>query len=182
MCLYTNDDKIKIAESPVKCIKIVKRRVTHSGVTYTSIFTDLYDIEPVQYTIGETVKDTEPVTSAPHSKKIRKLLYARKTNYWCKMRYKVESGLHSYDPNHNGWKELAAWCIRHYYGRHEELLGPGVKFVLLECEIPAGAKYLEGYHNDTDATDDFGYVSDRLKVIKAHDILYSDHWREFKVE
>ena len=179
MCLYTNDNKVKTAESPVKCIKIVKRCVTPDGVIYTSIFTDLYNVKPVCYTIGETVKDTEPDAATC---KRGKLLYARKTDYWCKMAYKVNSGLHSYDPNHNGWKFLAAWCILHYHGRYEELLGPGVKFVLLECEIPAGAKYLEGYHNDTDAMDEFGYVSDSLRVIKAHDILYNGHWREFKVK
>lgn len=181
MCLYTNDNTVKTAKSPVKCIKIVKRCETPDGVIYTSIFSELYNAKPVHYTIGEIVEDTEPVACAPYNKN-GILLYAHKTDYWCTMTYKVELGLHSYDPNHDGWKLLAAWCMRHYYGRHEKLLGPGVKFVLLECEIPEGAKYIEGYHNDNDAMDEFGYISDRLRVIKAHDILYNGNWRKFKPE
>lgn len=149
-----------VAEKPIKCYKVVKKTVSADGNPEYHAYFVYSDVE---YKIGETFKDTNPFT--------RSLLNS------------IERGLHTFLPDTNGARTLYDRAVqrRDYFRKKEkETSSPSEKrfyrsnaydVAILECRIPAGARYYEGecncltYFGD-EKLDQTGYVSDMLTPIR----------------
>lgn len=152
--------KPETAEKPIKCLKLVRKYVGADGnPEYRSYFS----YGDVEYRIGETFADTNPFT--------RSFLDS------------IERGLHTFLPDRNGARTMHDWAVqrRDYFRKREkESADPSEKrfcrscaydVALLECEIPAGARYYKGECNcltsfGEEELDQTGYVSDMLTPVR----------------
>ncbi len=149
-----------VAEKPIRCYKIVKKIVHDGGETE---YRPYFEYDSVEYRIGETFTDTNPFT--------RSLLNS------------IERGLHTFSPGRNGARTMYDWAVqrRDYFRKKEEASAdPSEKsfyrscahdVALLECQIPAGARYYEGRCNcltyfGEEELDQTGYASDKLTPIR----------------
>lgn len=148
------------AEEPVKCLKLVRKYVGADGnPEYRSYF----EYNDVEYRIGETFKDRNPFTCSSFGNNI-------------------ESGLHTFSPGRNGARTMYDWAVqrRDYFRKKEKSASPSEKgfyrnaaydVALLECRIPAGARYYEGQctcltYFGEEELDQTGYVSDMLTPVR----------------
>ncbi len=148
MCLFTNQEKPKVCKTPIRCMKIVRRRL---GGGYEPCF---YRIFGDVYRLGEIVQLVTPnIFDDVHD--FGEFVYSGEN-------IKVQTGFHTYTyGNGNIVKVLEVM-------KNE---GEG-ELVVLECEIPKGALYYEGHcnvhyhHNEKGLLSETGYCSDRLRVIR----------------
>lgn len=149
-----------VAEEPIKCLKLVRKSI---GVDGNPEYHAYFAYSDVEYRIGVTFRDDNPFT--------RSLLNS------------IERGLHTFLPDTNGARTLYDWAVqrRDHFRKKERLsTDPSEKsfyrgcahdVALLECQIPAGARYYEGqcncltYFGDKEL-DQSGYVSDMLTPIR----------------
>lgn len=160
MCLITSQTRPVTAEKPIKCLKLVRKSVGADGNPEYHAYFEYSDVE---YKIGETFTDTNPFT--------RLLLDS------------IERGLHTFSPDGNGARTLYDWAVQrrnHFRKKEKGSIDPSEKrfyrgrahdVALLECQIPAGARYYEGQCNcltyfGDDKLDQSGYVSDMLTPIR----------------
>lgn len=160
MCLITSQKKPVTAKKPIKCLKLVRKSVDADGnPKYRSYFS----YGDVEYKIGETFIDTNPFTkSALHN---------------------IETGLHTFSAEHNGARTMYDWAVQrrdHFRKKEREPASLREKsfyrscahdVALLECQIPAGARYYKGRSNciryfEEKKLDQTGYVSDMLTPIR----------------
>lgn len=160
MCLTTSQTRPVTAEKPIRCLKLVRKSVGADGNPEYHAYFAYSDVE---YKIGETFTDTNPFT--------RSLLNS------------IERGLHTFLPDRNGARTMYDWAVqrRDHFRKKERLStdpseksfyrGCAYDVALLECQIPAGARYYEGqcncltYFGDKEL-DQSGYVSDKLTPIR----------------
>ena len=152
MCLYTGQRVPKIAESSIRCMKVVRKKANGS---YSSLFCVTHN-DIVFYCVGNETK----------------IRYYEKDNFVAPLNceslidvitgefFRVENGLHSYTINNRNAVSLA----KKGFARQE--------VALLECEIPVGALYYEGHSNvfhcpiEEGFETETSYCSDRLLVIR----------------
>lgn len=160
MCLTTSQTKPETVEKPIRCLKLVRKSVGADGNPEYRAYFSYSDVE---YKIGETFTDTNPFT--------RSFLNS------------IERGLHTFLPDRNGARTLYDWAVQrrdHFKKKEKGSADPLDKsfyhscahdVALLECEIPAGARYYTGqcncltYFGDKDL-DQTGYVSDMLTPVR----------------
>lgn len=192
MCLYTNSNKVnKVETKPVKCVKVVKRYIMKDGTSrYFSLFCGgACNVQPVEYKPGEITDMYDIIdnietgtihTPYPESYKLSICSSISINASYNPEKFEVKAGLHSYDPNHNGWKEAALWADEYFSKKHEDIMGDtvgkgsiwyNVGIAIIECEIPAGASYIIGRHNAVSGNDEIGYVSDKLKTIRVFESI-----------
>lgn len=147
------------AEEPIKCLKLVQK---YLGADGNPEYRSYFEYNDVEYRIGETFTDSNPFTKSPFGS--------------------IESGLHTFLPDSNGARTMYDWAVqrRDYFRKKEESAIPHEKsfyhscaydVALLECEIPAGARYYEGQCNcltyfGEEELDQTGYVSDMLTPVR----------------
>lgn len=148
-----------VAEEPIKCYKVVKKTAGDGGEPEYRAYFAYNDVE---YKIGETFKEGNPFTRSPYGS--------------------IESGLHTFSAECNGARSLYVYAVqrRNHFKKKEKFASPSEKcfyrslahdVALLECEIPAGARYYKGqcnclsYFGDKEL-DQAGYVSDMLTPIR----------------
>ena len=149
MCLYTSQNKPKVAKKAIRCMKVVKRK---GDCEYSPMF--CWQNRDVSYRVGcetkimyfEGDEFAEPLNVEPCSDVITE-------EYW-----RVEHGLHSYTVGNRNISTIVSLYEN--------------KYVILECEIPVGALYYEGHSNMVHSPSDerfeseTSYCSDRLSVIR----------------
>ena len=182
MCIYTNDDKCKIAKQDISCMKVVRKYTDNQGKT---VYTSLYNfVEPVEYTIGKVTRMNDCIRkykNVPEYIKVmnKHILHEYNPERFDKLRNCVEAGLHSFGMNAKGCKDVGEWAVTEcaeYYKHHPSddnicLPKDDLCIALLKCVIPAGTKYVEGVHNCfsrnvDDIYDEIGYCSEAIKVIE----------------
>ena len=152
MCLYTSQNKPKVADKAIRCMKVVRKKANGS---YSSLFCVTHN-DIVFYCVGNETK----------------IMYYEKDKFVAPLNcesfidvitgefFRVENGLHSYTINNRNAVSLA----KKGFARQE--------VALLECEIPVGALYYEGHSNmfhcpiEEGFETETSYCSDRLLVIR----------------
>lgn len=164
MCLFTIKDTPQKTDSPIKCMKLVRKVVDENGkVEYRSLYSVLHGF--IRYTVGERAEMIRNGKDEPGKvleKKIRKSVIGAFPKY----NNTVHEGLHTFIAEYNDWERVAMWAVIYY---------DDWKLALLECEIPAGTEYCYGMHNCLSYTNgERGYTSEYLDVIREMDIDWSE--------
>ena len=161
MCLETKSVRAKTAKKPIRCLKVVAVTKGLDGPVYHSFYAFCGSLT---YKIGETI-DMNEGRSKPDK-------FGSLPNYsFFKEDYarRVEVGIHTFVPDCNGARSVYEW------GKLEEQFYNKIsrgydEVAILECEIPAGAKYFEGkatcFRSEYNV-DERAYVSDKLHIIRA---------------
>ena len=179
MCIYTNDNEFRKADHDIPCVKIVRKYILNNGtVFYRSLYNFL--ATPINYHVNELVNMNK-------GRKVKDKLVLRNVKgdgVWhpCMfngMRHFVDEGLHSFCPDADGVNDILKWGLEDIVEayilnpKYDEtgivLRGEGhVEMAVLECVIPKGTMYVEGYHNchvREDIASEHGYCSEALKVL-----------------
>lgn len=185
MCIYTNNENPLKAEERIPCVKIVRKYTYKNGST---AYIPLYESDSkVRYVIGE--KAEMEMKNAFMSLLIREDNVEHFAPFIEKYQRYQDTGLHTFKPDCDAWKKNAQWAVdsvAHFYMANPSIdsqfrYNNAVKLeiAVLECCIPAGAKYIEGEHFcSKDIPDEFGYCSDCLEVIREMD----NDWMTWKPE
>lgn len=188
MCLFTKNNSPKIAKKPIRCIKLVKKITFSDGnVKYYALYGGNIS-RSISYKIGETVNMNKGFEGCPEYQ-----IELNSKNRLCNdvypdYPYMVDVGLHSFHPDADGWKDAYSFMMEFFkqspedehciplYNEKVKVKEDGTIFYMninisvnvevLECEIPAGAKYMEGVQFCSQTNkNQYGYVSDQLKII-----------------
>lgn len=163
MCLYPVNEKTTTAEQPIKCYKVVKKRVDdiNGEIKYLSYYAFAGEL---RYVPGETIVDKNPFSKGT-------LLED----------HVIESGIHVFSAQADATRTLYEYAVkrRDDFRKHLEKCVSALErswwiykacdIAVLECEIPAGARYYEGESNcfaPSRGADQHGYVCDRLYVVR----------------
>lgn len=171
MCLLIKGTDIapKTAQEPIRCLKVVtaKTKTTSDGVE-TRYFSFYGFGGTIEYVPGQTV-DMNQNKSVPDD-----FMPKPYTNGFSDS-WRVEAGIHTFMPDANGARGVYEWGMQEidYEKRHDNFrFYQDESVAILECEIPAGARYFEGnatcFGKDYNV-DERGYVSDLLHVVRALD-------------
>ena len=159
MCLLTNNKNSKVAKKPIRCMKIVSA-ITENGETRYMSF---YGFDgTLEYKIGETISMNPEGTH----QKLRSAVVPQFSQSG-DMHYRVGPGIHTFLPEANGVRSLYEWGKKDLIWNGDS---SSIKIAVLECEIPAKARYFEGIatcFNKGSGVDEHGYVSNKLHVIRA---------------
>lgn len=159
MCVFTRSSKPTIAEEPIRVYKIViKQEVGEGKFDYLSYFSF---VPTVHYVLGACVEMKELYDPRPEVQRIFSdpdptIPYFDTTcnEKW----YEVNLGLCTFDPEVDDWKNVARWMAK----SEEEC-----EVVVLECEIPKGARYYKGFSNCCGK--ESAYASDYLLPLRELD-------------
>lgn len=173
MCLRTNSTRKSTAKDPIRCLKVVSVWHTANGPVYHSFYSFNGSLE---YKVGATVDMNEGRTEK-NKDELRTLQDYRRPYAsfpFPDFKRRVEAGLHTFSPEGNGARSVYEWGkLELEYHIDIAKDRDDVKrddVAILECEIPAGAKYYKGVatcFNERYQVDERGYVSDKLHVIRV---------------
>lgn len=173
MCLRTNSTRKSTAKDPIRCLKVVSVWHTANGPVYHSFYSFNGSLE---YKVGATVDMNEGRTEK-NKDELRTLQDYRRPYDWFPFpdfKRRVEAGLHTFSPEGNGARSVYEWGkLELEYHIDIAKDRDDVKrddVAILECEIPAGAKYYKGVatcFNVNYRVDERGYVSDKLHVVRV---------------
>lgn len=155
MCLYTNQEKPKTATEPIRCMKVVRKNV--EGQFLPLVYRGYGN--SISYTIGE---ETSILPFERES--FATPLPIEAETIITKEGFQVDRGLHTYTM----WN-ISILCLAKRWTKST--------YVILECEIPVGALYYEGHTNTLYSplsplmTDETGFVSDKLRVVREVPLL-----------
>lgn len=158
MCVFTTSSKPTIAEEPIRVYKIViKQEVGEGKFDYLSYFSF---VPTVHYVLGARAEMKELYDTRPEVR--REFSDPKSTipnfdKYCDKKWYEVNLGLCTFDPEADDWKDVARWMVKH----------KECEVVVLECEIPKGARYYKGFSNCCGK--ESAYISDYLLPLRELD-------------
>lgn len=178
MCIYTNDKKCRIADHDIPCVKIVRKYVLKDGtIQYISLYNF---IRAIGYGIGKTSNMNDGASKPSVIKLIDKGIGEQyHSDRFKDLRYLVDEGLHSFCPDAKSIRDIAMWALDEIALYHlanpqsdeTRILaeaGNTLEIAALNCVIPAGTKYVEGFHNCMDGNEienEHGYCSESLRVL-----------------
>lgn len=161
MCHKVKDNHPTIASEPISCVKVMLR-VYDKGddihYSYRPVFCRNTGFE---YKLG--VLAVEPQSF--------------KSNF----ANSIETGLHSFQPEVDGWKAVAKWVTIAEPDMFDDLIDAGIKYepVAIMCVIPKNAKYVYGEANCINGgKDETGYVSNQLLPISE---MHDEEWKDFDI-
>lgn len=166
MCLIIESgiEKPLVAGQDIKCMKVVFK-VFDSPEHFT--YRPVYNYNPeFRYMIGE-----EAVEKIQTVNGLFTII--------------VNSGLHSFNHEFNGWKRFAVWLEKakrsedknktcYYFSNDKK-----VEIAVLECIIPKGSEYYEGQANciNRDKEEAGSYVSNRLLPVRE---IPRSEWENYR--
>lgn len=178
MCIYTNDEKCRIADRDIPCVKIVRKYVLKDG---TIQYVSLYNFIPaIRYGIGKTSNMNDSASKPSALKPVNKAIGEQyHSGRFENLKYLVDEGLHSFCPDAKSIRDIAMWALdeialyylNHPYSDETRILAKEegiLEIAALSCVIPAGTKYVEGFHNCKDSNEienEHGYCSESLRVL-----------------
>lgn len=167
MCLKTNSTRKSTAKNPIRCLKVVAVSNTPDGPVYHSFYSFNGSIK---YKIGGTADMNDGKGLKDELRTLPYYGYERgQLNESDNFKRRVEAGIHTFSPEGDAARSVYEWGKKEskFYNN---ILSDRDDIAILECEIPAGAKYYKGVatcFQDSYQVDERGYVSDKLHIIRA---------------